>query len=310
MSGVQEAAWESELQARDWQQHLIHQRQRARPSLQRCGPSRSISLPSTSQQCQVPLSRGRCDPHSSVGPYPSQSDSSAPAAALDPLPTLRDGSRESSQPCQPVTMGPVIRVPCSTDELDVDAAADTQTAVHCSSLGSSTAQPSVADAAQHRAPFSSSARRPLRRQGSDVGSSTSKAYQPIPSLAASTRTASLQTAAMTRAGQSSKAREQSEMVAAARVKAVQMARGAGLSSSGKNKLSADVRLLSQGVGGKGAQVSLIPRYKIALYSWCLGVLCHCSSADGTCRFGRGAACTCCWESQSIAGVPGNQPKSK
>ena len=264
MSGVQEAAWESELQARNWQQHLIHQRQRARPSLQRCGPSRSISLPSKSQQCQVPLSRGRCDPYSSVGPYPSQSDSSAPDAALDPLPTLR----EPSQHCQLITMGPVIKVPCSTDELDVDAAADTQTGVHCTSSGSCTAQTSTADAAQHRAPFSSSARRPLKRQGSDVGSSASKAYQPMPSLAASTRTASLQTAAMTRAGQSSKAREQSEMVAAARVKAVQMARGAGLSSSGKNKLNSDVRLLSQGVGGKVAQVSPIPRYRIALYSWC------------------------------------------
>ena len=263
MSDVQEAAWESELQARDWQQHLIDQRQRARPSLQRCGPSRSISMPSTSQQCQVPLSRARCDHHSSVGPYPSQSDPPVPAAALGPLPTLHDSSRESRQHCQPINMVPVIRVPCSTDELDVDAAPETPTAVHCTSSGSSAAQPSTADAEQHRAPFSSSARRPLRRQGSDVGSSASKAYQPMPSLAAGARTASLQAAAMTRAMHSSKARDQSDVVAAARLKAVQMARGTGLSSSGKKKLGADVRLLSQGVGGKVAQVSSIPRYKIS-----------------------------------------------
>ncbi|KAL0024393.1 hypothetical protein WJX79_008860 [Trebouxia sp. C0005] len=104
MEAHQEALWESEFQAQEWQQQLHLQRVRARPSLQRFGPSRSISLPSTSQQYQAQLTRAKTGTHSHASSYTKQSNTSLPATLLSPLPTVR-GKGKVSGDVRPLSQG-------------------------------------------------------------------------------------------------------------------------------------------------------------------------------------------------------------
>ena len=255
---MQEAAWEAEFQAQEWQQQLLQQRLRARPTLQRCGPSRSISMPSTSQQYMGQLHRGRCDTYNSPGSCAKQTDAQLPAAVSGSLPSLSEDGDAPIQQCQPDPAMPFIRVPSSTSQVHANAAAEA-----LSSVGSFSAVP-IPDAAHasslplHQSSTSSSSGfKPACRHGSDLGLPASKAYQPMLSLAANARTASLHASVLHRSPQHTKSREQTEVVAAARVKAGQMARGAG-PSSGKGKMNADIRVLSQSTC-KGSQGTSITR---------------------------------------------------
>ena len=232
---------------------------RARPLLQRFGPSRSISLPSTSQQHQAQLTRGKTGTYSHASTYTQQSDAPLPATMLSPLPTVNETVNQSDQQCHPMPLVPLIKVPSSTSEAYANSAASAMADANSGRSGTCAAPSSDAGPEQPSATFCSSVK-PARRRASDLGLPASRACQPLKKASpAKAHTASLHHPAMCTNSHTSKSRQQSEVVAT-RMKAGQMARAAGLSAGGKGKLSGDVRPLSQGVGGQPAQVSPSPRY--------------------------------------------------
>ncbi|DBA75598.1 TPA: hypothetical protein ACH3X2_009152 [Trebouxia sp. C0005] len=255
MEAHQEALWESEFQAQEWQQQLHLQRVRARPSLQRFGPSRSISLPSTSQQYQAQLTRAKTGTHSHASSYTKQSNTSLPATLLSPLPTVSENVKQSDQQCQPVSPIPLIKVPSSTSEAHAHSAASTVAVANSDRSGTCAAPASDASPEQPRASSCSSAR-PAQRRASDLGLPASKACHRLKKAPpGNSHTASLHRPAVCNSSHTSKSKQQPEVVVTAEKKAGPMACVPGLSAGGKGKVSGDVRPLSQGVGGKPAQVS-------------------------------------------------------
>ncbi len=264
---IQEALWESELQAQEWQQQLLLQRVRARPSLQRFGPSRSISLPSTSQQYQSQLTRAKTGTNSHANIYTKQNDASLPATMLSPLPVVSENGSQSNQQCQPVPLIPLIKVPSSTSEAYAHSAANTVAVANSNRTGTCAAPLSDPSPAQPRASFCSNAK-PARRRASDLGLPASKACQRLKKASPGKgHTASLHHPAVCNSSYTSKSKGQPEVFVTAGMKAGPVAFAAGLSAGGNGKVSGDVRPLSQGVGGKPAQVSPSLRY-IALFTTC------------------------------------------
>ena len=258
---IQEALWESEFQAQEWQQQLLLQRVRARPSLQRFGPSRSISLPSSSQQYQSQLPRVKTGASSHASNYTKQSNAQLSATMLSPLPTVSETVDHSDQQCQPVPIIPLIKVPSSTSEAYAHSAANAVAVANSDRVGTCTAPSSDPPPdPQPRASFCSNVK-PARRRASDLGLPASKARQRLTKAPfGKGHTASLLHPAVSNNSQTSKSKGQPEMVVTAVMKAGLVACARGLSAGGKGKVSVDVRPLSQGVGGKPAQVSPSPRY--------------------------------------------------
>jgi len=224
---IQEALWESEFQAQEWQQQLLLQRVRARPSLQRFGPSRSISLPST---------------------------------RLSPEPTVSENGNQSNQQCQPVSLIPLIKVPSSTSEAYAHSAAHTVAVANSDRSGTCAVSSSDSSPVQPRASFCSNAK-PARRRASDLGLPASKACHRLKKASPGKgHTTSLHHPAVCSNSHTSKSKQQPEVVITAGMKAGPVAFATGLSAGGKGKASGNVRPLSQGVGGKPAQVSPSPRY--------------------------------------------------
>ena len=257
---IQEALWESEFQAQEWQQQLCLQRVRARPSLQRFGPSRSISLPSTSQQYQSQLTRAKTGTNSHASSYTKQSNAPLPATMQSPLPAVSKNGSQSNQQCQPVPLIPLIKVPSSTSEAYAHSAASAVAVANSDRSGTCAASLSDASPAQPRASFCSNVK-PARRRASDLGLPASKACQRLKKASPGKgHTTSLHHPAVCSNSHTSKSKQQPEVVITAGMKAGPVAFATGLSAGGKGKASGDVRPLSQGVGGKPAQVSPSPRY--------------------------------------------------
>ena len=232
---------------------------RARPSLQRFGPSRSISLPSTSQQYQAQLTRPKTGTNSRASSYTKQSNAPLPATMLSPLPTVRQNVNQSDQQCQPMPLIPVIKVPSSTSEAYAHFAASAVAIADSSRSGACAAPLSDASPEQPRASFCSSVK-PARRRASDLGLPASKACHRLKKASPEKGfTASLHHPAVCNNSHTSKSKEQPEVVVTAGMKAGLVACATGLSAGLKGKPSGDVRPLSQGVGGKPAQVSPSPR---------------------------------------------------
>ena len=236
---------------------------RAGPLLQRFGPSRSISLPSpqlTSQQYQSQLTRAKTGIYSHASSYTRQSDASTPATMLSPLPTVSENVNQSDQQCQPVPFIPLIKVPSSTSEAYASSAASAVATANSDRSDTCAASLSDASPEQPRASFCSSVK-PARRRASDLGLPASKACQRLKKAPhGKGHTASLQYPAVCNHSHISKSKGQPEVVVAAGMKAEPVACAPGLSVGGKGRVSGNVRPLSQGVGGKPAQVSPSPRY--------------------------------------------------
>ena len=236
------------------------QRVRARPSLQRFGPSRSISLPSTSQQYQSQLPRGKTGTNSHASSHAKQSNASLPATVLSPLPTVNENGSQSNQQCQPVPLIPLIKVPSSTSEAYAHSAAGAVAIANSDRSGTCAAPLSDSSTEEPKASFFSSAKA-ARRRASDLGLPASKACQRL-KRASPTKghIASLHHPAVCNSSHTKKSKGQPEMFVTAGMKAGPVAFVTGLSVGGRGKVSGDVRPLSQGVGGKPAQVSPSPRY--------------------------------------------------
>lgn len=257
---IQEALWESEFQAQEWQQQLLLQRVRARPSLQRFGPSRSISLPSTSQQYQSQLTRPHTGTNSYASSHTNQSNAPLPATMLSPLPTVSENGNQSNQQCQPVSLIPLIKVLSSTSKAYAHSAAHTVAVANSDRSGTCAVSSSDSSPVQPRASFCSNAK-PARRRASDLGLPASKACHRLKKASPGKgHTTSLHHPAVCSNSHTSKSKQQPEVVITAGMKAGPVAFATGLSAGGKGKASGDVRPLSQGVGGKPAQVSPSPRY--------------------------------------------------
>ncbi|KAL0037074.1 hypothetical protein WJX77_011546 [Trebouxia sp. C0004] len=256
----QEALWESEFQAQEWQQQLLLQHVRARPSRQRFGPSRSISLPSSSHQYQAQLSRAKTGTYSHASTNTRQSDAPLPATMLSPLPTVDENVNQSDQQCQPLPLIPLIKIPSSTSEAYANSAASVVAIADSGRSGTCAAPLSDANPEQPIAPFCSSVK-PAGRRAADLGLPASKACQRLKKASpAKGHTASLHHPAVCNNSHTSKGKEQPEVVVTTGMKAGPMACATGLSAGVTGKLSGDVRPLSQGVGAKPAQVSPSPRF--------------------------------------------------
>ena len=226
-----------------------------------------MSLPSTSQQYQAQLTRAKTGTSSHASSYTKQSDAPLPATMLSPLPTVSENVNQSDQQCQPMPLIPLIKVPSSTSEAYANSAASAVAITNSGRPGICAAPFSDASPEQPRALFCSSVK-PAQRRASDLGLPASKACQRLKKAPPGKgHTASLQHSAVCNNSLTSKSKEQPEVVVTAGMKAGPVACAPGLSAGGKGKVSGDVRPLSQGVGGKPAQVSPSLRY-IALFTTC------------------------------------------
>ena len=202
--------------------------------------------------------------HSSPGPtlVPTAMPAVTPirATMLSPLPTVSENGNQSNQQCQPVSLIPLIKVPSSTSKAYGHSAAHTVAVANSDRSGTCAVSSSDSSPVQPRASFCSNAK-PARRRASDLGLPASKACHRLKKASPGKgHTTSLHHPAVCSNSHTSKSKQQPEVVITAGMKAGPVAFATGLSAGGKGKASGDVRPLSQGVGGKPAQVSPSPRY--------------------------------------------------
>ena len=218
------------MQAQDWQQQLARQRLQVKFSMQRCGPSRSISMPSARQHYMLPLNRDKTSPQS-IGQKP-----------LDTLPSLTESADEYQQP----SGMPVVRVPSSLSEVNINDAADCLKPGLSHNVEEPETSGSRASSQQSEAPTQGGKSRPARRRVTEGSLPAFKALQPlhpILSPAARSRTDTWQSAAMHKGAAVSKAQQQLSSNAASskgqqqlsssvagKARSGQMVRGAALSA--------------------------------------------------------------------------------
>lgn len=241
---LQDAIWEAEFQAQEWQQHLLQQRMARRSSLQRCGPSRSVTMPSTTQHC---TSQFTADKPGLVPISPLDCSHFAAAAAhgdtCEALATVREHCVEE----QPTDHHlPLIRVPSSLIEVNSSPSASKSALVSSRSSGASTSGSlGVAYVAPYMRPFGSSSKTGRQRRMPEASQTANPSLQTVLGLAAKVQSPP-HASSMRKGGQAprGRGRAQSSLSATARVKASQG--NSCRSSNSKNKTSGDQWLRTQG----------------------------------------------------------------
>ncbi|KAL3145811.1 hypothetical protein ABBQ38_015187 [Trebouxia sp. C0009 RCD-2024] len=232
---TQDAIWEAEFQAEDRQKHLLNQRSARRSSLQRCAPSRSISMPSTSQQTNSHPNRDTSHP-SECSPFAA----AAPSGTHDDLPGVSQQYGEQ----QRLTTAhlPLIRVPSSLSEVHPSATASGTAMVSSRSTGVSSSGPGgSAYVTPYMPPFGSSCGKTGRqRRVLDVSDAASPSLQAVLSFAAKVRPLG-HASAMPMTGQVCRMRVQPK----ARVKAGLGSRDWCQPSTSKGKTMGDKPLVRQ-----------------------------------------------------------------
>ena len=254
---VQDAIWEAEFQAQEWQQHLLQQRLARRSSLQRCSPSRSFSMPTARQQSSTQLSRGKSDVHGVAACSFSDDATAAPSNAQDTFPSVSEqcgqGQSNSEDACLPC-----IRVPSSISEVKGTPAVNATAGISGRTNETRTAVTSgSAYATPYMPAFGSSSKAGRQRRSSDATVSVSASLQPVLSLAAKTRTAS-NASAMQQGSPASKAKNPSDGAAASvKPRCDQVSQAGSVLSSHKGKLSSERKASSQnGSSSKGCAPTL------------------------------------------------------
>ncbi|KAL3156024.1 hypothetical protein ABBQ32_013012 [Trebouxia sp. C0010 RCD-2024] len=231
----QDAIWEAEFQAEDRQQHLIHQRLARRSSLQRCAPSRSISMPSTSQQPNSHPKRDKSD-LSECSPFAAAS----PSGTHDDLPGV---SQQCGEQRRLTTAHlPLIRVPSSLNEAHPSTSASGTAMASSRSTGvSSSGSAGAVYVTPYMPPFGSiSGKTGRQRRVSDASQAASPSLQAVLSLAAKVPPSG-HASAVLKTGQVCRMRVQPK----ARVKAGLGSRDKCVPSTGKGKTMGDKGLLRQ-----------------------------------------------------------------
>lgn len=232
---LQDAIWEAEFQAEDRQQHLIHQRLARRSSLQRCAPSRSISMPSTSQQPNSHPKRDKSD-LSECSPFAAAS----PSGTHDDLPGV---SQQCGEQRRLTTAHlPLIRVPSSLNEAHPSTSASGTAMASSRSTGvSSSGSAGAVYVTPYMPPFGSiSGKTGRQRRVSDASQAASPSLQAVLSLAAKVPPSG-HASAVLKTGQVCRMRVQPK----ARVKAGLGSRDKCVPSTGKGKTMGDKGLLRQ-----------------------------------------------------------------
>ena len=243
IDSLQDAIWEAEFQAHEWRQHLLRQRMARRSSLQRCAPSRSMSMPSSRQQCTTYMTRDTSDLPVTTALACSHISAAAHADSYDSLPTV---SEHCSAEHLTDTHLPLIRVPSSLSEVNTPLTASGAALVSSRSSAAGTSGSGGGPyVTPYMPPFGSSSKAGRQRRTSDASQTATPSLQTVLSLAAKVRSP-LHASAMYQDGQArGRGRAQSSASAAARVKADQGVGSTCRSSSGKAKTIGDQGLLSQ-----------------------------------------------------------------
>ena len=235
---LQDAIWEAEIQAQQLQQHLLQQRMGRRSSLQRCAPSRSISMPSTSQQSTMHLNTDKSGLLATTPHDCSHFAAAVPTDTYDALPTVSEHCGEEHLTDSHL---PLIRVPSSLSEVNKSPTAS-GTALASSSRSNGVRTGGSAGGAYvtpYMPPFGSSS-----RTGRQQNPLVSPSLQTVLSLAAKVHSP-LHASAMHKSGQACRVRAQSSVAATAGMKTGQGLRSGCQSSSGKGKTMGDKGSMSQ-----------------------------------------------------------------
>ena len=253
---VQDAIWESDIQAQEWQQHLLQQRLARRSSLQRCSPSRCVSMPSAAHQFSSQPGRSTADVHAGTPCTFSDGAAAAPGHTQDALLSSSDmgcqGQNSSEDACLPC-----IRVPSSISEVKYISAGNGTTGISGRTNDIQTGLTSGSACAMPYMPaFGSSSKTGRQRRSSDANVSVSASLQPVLSLAAKTRTAS-NASALQKGSQASKIKHRPDEAASLKPKADQTSRAGDVLSSQKGKSTSERKASSQNSSSKNC-TSVLP----------------------------------------------------